>query len=241
MDDIAAVAILAPTDDQYKNGGRVNTEIAVTDQRICEGAVVTLTKGEGSTIENPKGMITVDFGTTGCKDSNDLIRTGKIMFTYSGKRWTPGSTIVTTVDNYAINGIKLEGTRTVTNAQNSSITAPRFNIKLVGGKATYTDNTVAERQSDINLEWIISLNHSNDLLVVDASSTASGKTKGGRTYSVAVLKDLKYKRFCGLATEGIKKYTISGSPEIQVDYGNGVCDKMVLVTVNGVSKTVRFN
>jgi hypothetical protein len=241
MDDIAGVAIASPSENQYNNGGRENAGIMVSDSRICNEAVVTLAKGEGSTLDHPKGTITVDFGTTGCTDLRGNTRTGKLLFTYDGKRFQAGSKIITTAVNYAISGNKIEGTRTITNAQTSSSAAPRFNIVLLGGKVTDPDNKVSERESNITLEWIRASNPTDDQLVVDVSSVASGKTKGGRTYNVSVLKPLKYKRFCGIAVEGTKKYSISGSPDIQVDYGNGDCDKSVLITVNGVSKTVRWD
>jgi hypothetical protein len=240
MDDLAGVAIAAPTSDQYNNGGRTATTITIDDGRICNSAVVTLTKSDGSTIDNPKGIISVDFGSTGCKDSKGYTRTGKIMFAYSGKRFQPNSTVVTTVDNYAINGIKIGGTRTVTNTASSSVTIPTFNIVLQNGMATFTDNTIAQRESNITVRWVIS-NPADTQLIVDASSTASGTTRGGRTYSVSLLKDLVYKRFCPIAVEGIKKYKIGNSPDIQVDYGSGTCDNSVVVTVGNISKTVQVS
>jgi hypothetical protein len=74
-------------------------------------------------------------------------------------------------------------------------------------------------------------------LVILEKSIANGLTRGGRTYSVTLVGDLKYKRFCGIAVDGIKKYLIDNDKEIVVDYGDGACDKSVVVTVNGVTKT----
>src|SRR6187402_3765183 len=114
MDDMAGVAVQAPTETQF-SGGRVSTTITITDDRFkCNGVVVTIVPGPNSTAAAPNGVLTVDFGATGCSDLNGNIRTGKLIFTYSKKRFQPGSTVVTTTENYFINGVKLEGTRTLT-------------------------------------------------------------------------------------------------------------------------------
>jgi hypothetical protein len=153
-----------------------------------------------------------------------------------------GSTVVTTVDNYTINGIKLEGTRTLTNVSGSTSDAPKFNVVLTNGKATLlADGTTAERASNITWSWIREANPTNDYLLIDQSSVASGKTRAGREYSVSLTKALKYKRFCGIAVEGIKTYVIDKTKEITIDYGNGECDKSVVITVNGVTRNLNVN
>ncbi|MBL0743780.1 hypothetical protein [Chryseolinea lacunae] len=245
MDDLAGVAVSAPTDDQYSKNGRVETTYSVTvqdDRFDCDGVVVSVTPDANSTLEAPKGVLIVNFGTTGCADGRGNTRTGKVIFTYNGRRFQPGSTVVTTVENYTINGVKLEGVRTLTNVSGSTAEAPKFNAKLVGGKATFiADGTVAERESNITWQWIREANPLNDYLLIDQASTASGTTRGGRTYSVSLSKALKYKRFCGIAVEGIKKYLIDGSKEITIDYGDGTCDKSVVITVNGVTRNINVN
>jgi hypothetical protein len=239
MDDMAGVAINAPTETQY-SGGRAATTITIEDQRFnCAGIVVTVTPGANSTLDTPQGVLTIDFGTTGCADLRGNIRTGKVILTYNGRRFVPGSTVVTTVDNYTINGIKLEGTRTLTNVSGSTSDAPKFNVVLENGKATLlADGTFAERESNITWSWIREANPTNDYLLIDQSSVANGTTRGGREYSVSLTKGLKYKRSCGIAVEGIKKYVVDGTKEITIDYGSGECDKSVVITVNGVTRSL---
>ena len=84
-------------------------------------------------------------------------------------------------------------------------------------------------------------NPTNDYLLIDQLSTASGTTRGGRSYSVSLLEGLKYKRFCGIAVDGIKKYVLDEEKEIVIDYGNGECDKAVTITVNGVTHNINVN
>ena len=118
MDDMAGIAIESPTETEYSSG-RTAGSIAIQDHRFtCEGIVISLQPDAASTAEMPKGVLTVDFGTIGCTDQNGNVRKGKLIFTYSGKRFMPASTVVTTTEDYFINGISLEGTRTLTNVQN---------------------------------------------------------------------------------------------------------------------------
>ena len=242
MDDMAGVAINSPNETQL-SGGRVSTTITIEDQRFkCAGIVITVESGPNSTIDVPQGVLTINFGTTGCTDSKGNIRTGKLIFTYNGRRFKPNSTVVTTTDNYTINGILMEGTRTLTNISGSTQEAPKFNAILENGKATFlADETVAERESNITWQWVRAANAVEDYLVIDQSSTANGTTRGGRAYTVSLSKALKYKRFCGIAVEGIKTYIIDGTKEITIDYGDGACDKSVVISVNGVTRNLNVN
>jgi len=238
LDDMAGIAIEAPSDTEYSNG-RTSGSITIQDHRFdCDGIVLTIVSDPNSTEAEPKGVLTIDFGTSGCTDMRGNVRVGKLIFTYNGKRFMPGSTVVTTTDEYYINGIKLEGTRTLTNVQNSNSEAPRFNVELANGKATFADEMIATRESNITWQWNRAANPLDDNLQIERSSTASGTTRGGRDYSVVLLEDLIYKRHCGIAVSGIKKYTIDAEKEITLDYGEGDCDRTFVVTVNGVSREI---
>ena len=236
LDDIGGVVIASPENDDF-SGGRSATTITITDDR-CKCAVVTI-EGNG-TIEHPEGLITVDFAE-GCTDNRLNVRKGKLKFAYSGWRFMPESQVVLTTDNYYINGVKLEGTRTSTNVQGSTSDAPKFNVVLTNGKATFPDGSVAMRQSNITWEWFRADNPVDDYLIIDQKSEASGITRGGRPYSVSLIEELKCKRFCGIAVDGLKRYILDEDKEIVIDYGDGTCDKAVAITVNDVTHNITIN
>jgi hypothetical protein len=237
LDDMTAVTVAAPSEQEY-SGGRVSSTITINDNRFqCSGVAVTLVRSGDSTPENPKGVITIDFGT-GCEDLRGNVRTGKVILAYSGRRFIPGSTVVTTLENYTINGIALEGVRTLTNVQLNANSAPRFNAVLEDGKATFPDGSLATRNSDITWQWVRATNPADDQLVIDKSSTANGTTRRGRDYTVSLIEDLVYKRFCGMAVQGVKKYEINGTKTITIDYGDGSCDRVITVTVNDLTRNI---
>ncbi|HEY9048369.1 MAG TPA: hypothetical protein VIN08_20820 [Ohtaekwangia sp.] len=236
MDDMGSVAIATPSEAQLSTG-RVEGSVTITiDDSRFSCATVTLERDAASTADVPKGTITVDFGT-GCTDSRGNIRSGKLIFAYYKRRFQPGSTVVETTDNYYVNGIKLEGTRTSTNVTGSTEDAPKFNVVLTDGKATFPDGDVATRSSNITWSWEKGATRLQDQLIIDKSSVANGTTRGGRTYAVSLQEDLVYTRTCFMAVDGIKKYVIDGTKEIIIDYGVGDC-KNVTVTVNGITRQV---
>ena len=240
LDDMAAVAIQSPSETEF-NGGREKATIEVNDNRFrCDGdpILVTFERLAGSTTAVPKGRLTVDFGTTGCTDLRQNTRKGKMIFTYNGRRFMPGSTVVTTLENYSINGIELEGVRTSTNVQTSTSDAPEFTVVLEDGVARFEDGREATRESTITWSWIRAANPIDDQLVVAAGSSAEGVSRNGRSYEVSLLEELVFKRFCGLAVSGIKRYVIDEEKEITIDYGDGTCDREVTITVNGVTRDV---
>lgn len=239
MDDMGNLAVEAPSDSEFSGGRTKATTITISDDRFdCNDVTVTLESAEGSSFEIPSGTITIDFGTTGCADSKGNVRTGKIIIAYAGRRFQVGSVLIVTTENYYINGIKLEGTRTLTNVTGTTASNPKFNAILEDGKATFPDGKFATRESDIT--WALSREPFTTLTVL-ANSSASGTTRFGRTYEVTVLEDLKYERFCGIAVSGIKKYIINGSKEITIDYGDGTCDNKVVVTIDGTSRNLVVN
>lgn len=245
MDDMAGVTVSSSSDTQLGEG-RVAASTTITikdDDRLnCSGTTITIVPGAGSTMQNPNGVITVDFGTTGCADNRGNIRMGQLKFTYTGYKFQVGSVIKVEAINYTVNGIMLEGTRTLTNVTGSTDTSPKFNVVLTGGKATFPDGQVATRESNITWQWdrVATVALADDVLTINPAS-ASGTTRGGRGYTVTVVEALKYKRFCGMAVDGIKKYVLDNSKEVTIDYGDGSCDKSLTVTVNGVTRNISVN
>ena len=231
--------------------GRTNGEVIVTglekvDERF-KCAIVTVVKDLTGTPNAPvyKGTITIDF-KTGCTDAKGNIRKGKIIVTYSGKRFALNSTIVTTFSDYSVNGIKIEGTNALTNLT-ALVEKPltrKFTNELTGGKVTFTDGKTATRDHTMTREVTLAYDGSlrvpkNDSWKVLEGSLATGTNRDGLTYAMLVTKSLVYKRSCAeskvfIAVEGTKKFT-SGEKVMTIDFGTGACDNTVTVTltVNG--------
>ncbi len=242
-EDMATLSV--SVEDAALSGGRTSSSarpgIKPNDLRFSECVTMTLVLADDNSSQNPHGFITIDFGV-GCTDSKGNIRKGKILVEFIGKRFLSGSKIITTFEEYFINGVQIEGTRTVTNITGSTEAAPKFSIILEGGLATWPDGSTATRIVDRTREWIRGANPLQDEWVVDG--TAAGTNRNGRVYQVDITTPLVYKRECAInnrvfmAVEGTKVLTVDTNKVITIDYGSGECDKIVTVTINGRSKTV---
>lgn len=237
-EDISSVAV---SSDNATAGGRDSEggrQIVVNDSRF-ECASVTLLPATNSTLLNPRGMITIDFGS-GCQDKANMIRKGKIRVTYSGRRFMPGSSTETTFIGYEVNGTKIEGMRTITNQSGSLEARPIFETNMQGGKITWSDGSATTREEIIRREWIRGNNPANDVWFVTGSAT--GTNRAGIEYVSTITKALVYKKLCAVSkvfkpVEGTKEIVVRDK-KVTVDYGDGACDKTVTITVNGQSKKV---
>jgi len=244
-DDISSVAVWsddATSGARQTQGGR---KITISDLRFyC--ATVTIEPASGSDSSNPTGVITVDFGT-GCTDAKGNERKGKMIITYTGRRYSVGSTRVISFDGYYINGVKIEGVRNVTNIAGSTDENPKFKIEVIGGKATWPDGTFATREVRKVREWQRAANPLNDQWTIaqasDSDFAAAGTNRAGETYQMNITTPLIYKRECAvsakvfMAVEG-EKELITESKKVTINYGTGECDRTVTITVNGKSEEV---
>jgi hypothetical protein len=190
--------------------------------------------GEGST--STSGTLYIDFGD-GCTDSKGNVRKGKIVLAYSGTPGQPQFEINETFDNYYINGIKLEDeSRTITRGE-----APEGSIKhtvvLIGGKATWPDASTATRNSSFTRTVTVGTG------IISLTGNASGTGRRGKEYTMTIEEALIYKTACiedgiYMAVDGKKVFTIDGTKQITIEYGDGTCDKTVTVTINGLTKDV---
>jgi hypothetical protein len=247
IDDMSNLSVAGA--DEAETGsapaGRVQgpRQFLVDDNRL-ECATITVELDEASTQENPQGTITIDFGTEGtCKDNRNNVRKGKVIIAFDGRRFQPGSTVVTTLENYSINDIEIEGTRTLTNIGTSTSDAPTFQIALTDGVINWLDGTTTEREHYFVRKWVRAENPINDELQIsfDANSgksyTAKGTNRFGRTYEMTITKTLVYKRCSPIAVEGTKEF-VTNDKVITIDYGDKTCDRKITLTIDGDSRVV---
>ena len=234
------------------NGGRVSAGpvtlagLAGRDDRL-QCATITLTST--GTKDAPAGTIIIDFGTTStCKDSHGVGRNGKIIVTFSGKRWMPGSFFNVRLVNFYRNSNHIEGNLTLTTQISPDSLHLQFESVLDSGKVTFGDGKFITRIHDLTRVWIRSATPLNDQWITLANSanapngTAAGIEKDGKTYAMQITKQLVEKVACRaqkvfVPVSGTKLITV-GSEQYSVDYGNGICDNTITITLNGKQKQI---
>lgn len=187
-------------------------------------------------------IITIDFGE-GCEDDNGIVRSGKIIINYDGKRFLPGSSWVTTFEDFYVNDRQIEGIKTVTNISEDLFAEPSFHIVLEEGKVTWPDETFATREADKVRVWKRADNPLLDEVHILAESITAGINREEVKYSCLVKEDLVFKRACRgnkkgrIPVAGIKEVTL-GDRVFTVDFGDGECDTIVTITSGDESETV---
>jgi hypothetical protein len=180
----------------------------------------------------------------GCTDPALNVRKGSITVTWTGGRWfMSGSSHTITFNNYSINGVKITGTRTVTNVStpNSPLT---WNISGTL-TSTWPDLTTATRTVNRTRQWVRSATIADDKVIISqtagTASAASGTNRYGKAYTVKITTPLEYGTLCLLTkkvylpSKGVKEVTVD-SKVYTVDFGTGTCDNTFTVTFNGKSK-----
>lgn len=236
VDDMSALVVAS--DDATLNGKLADNgrKITIEDPRFnCDGIVIEIVPDTTSTFSHPKGTITINFGD-GCTDVRGNVRKGIIVITYDGRRFFPEAVLTITFDGYSINDVALEGVRTITNLTESTQENPKFNIQLTGGKATWPDGTTTTREVNLTREWIRANNPLEDEWHV--TGLAAGTNRNGKEYTMQITDALVNKRLCAVTDRVFipvqgAKLLIVGDREMLIDYGDGTCDRIVTVTVNG--------
>jgi hypothetical protein len=217
-------------------GGRVH---GVDDDRLV---CATLSLSDGATLTD--GTITIDFGT-GCT-RGEITRKGKIIITYSGDRRTEGSSHTITFDGFYVNGVKIEGTRTV-EVFDATETYIIHEITLTGGKITWPDGTSASRDAHHFRKWDRKGTPArlDDEIRILADGTATGSNRDGVEYSMQITEDIVFKaeclalkRFLPASGEKVLLIGANAGREITVNYGTGDCDNLITVTINGQTTVV---
>jgi len=182
--------------------------------------------------------VTVDFGS-GCSGLYDNTRSGRILIEVTGPRLEAGSKKTITFDNYYFNGIKVEGIKVIENTGYNENQNLVFSVKLTDGKLTLPGGRFIERSSDHQREWIagqLTNNIWDDECLV--TGTATGTTLEGVAYSNTITTALHWKRACFFIVSGVVKIEREGKPDVEINYGNGDCDALAVVTRNGESKEI---
>ena len=197
------------------------------------------------TLSTPKS-VTVDFGSTPClSDWDSKYRTGIIKITWTGPMKEPGTVKTITTDNYFVGSVaeqldKLELTKTITNMGLNSngnlvfaISVPNATLTLFeGGTVTWT--AAHER------EWTVGFSTpdpNDDVFMITGGS--SGTDRNGLPFTVEITEPLM-KDACPWIVSGLKSIKHGDLPDRIIDYGNGDCDDIAIVKVNGEERTIHL-
>lgn len=229
----------------------------VTDNSLCEEEFFRMTpmitsicatyKGDGvkrvmsahypmvtvsDTVANPgwPRTMTIDYGTGVVDTLDGRNRSGVVTTSFSGYWHNLGTTATITYANYFVNSISYSGSVTITHATTSGYEQTVENGVCKQGSATifYSGTTLFNQVYGVG-----------DSLAVDGvfniTGSGSGTDRDKTTYTVNITKTLLKRNNCSYISQGIEVISPSGLATRTVDYGAGVCDNQVSVSINGNS------
>lgn len=183
--------------------------------------------------------VTIDFGT-GCLGRDGKYRKGKIVSIYTNPMILPGAKVSTTFVDYYVDSFKIEGTHITENTSTSNMQG--WKIVVIDGKITNTNSTNWRKWNSTKNILQVEGNGTPHLPMDDVykiTGSARGSNSAGHTWASLVLEPLIKKFTCPWIVKGTVKLVRDGR-EALLDYGNGVCDNIAIIYINGVPHIIRL-
>jgi hypothetical protein len=192
------------------------------------------------TNDSLNGILTIDFGTA-CVGRDGRTRSGIIQINYSGGRYFDvGSTRTVSFINYYIDGLHVEGSRNIINNGFNSAGNMNWTITATNMMVTRPDGSWHSRSGQRNREMIAGYGDSlwvNDVYLINGTGSGTNNQGNGST---SILTNLVRDNSCHWIIRGTIELTPTSRPSRLIDFGNGTCDNLGTVTMNGNTRTIRL-
>ncbi|MDX5337391.1 MAG: hypothetical protein LPK25_00075 [Cyclobacteriaceae bacterium] len=228
MEDVDEVTLTG-----FQRNGFTDRTLVTMEEDLCNKVNISWLPGE-------KKMI-IDFGD-GCTSPRGVERKGKIIVTYTGRYWAPGTVITTRFENYYVNGRKIEGIRVVTNEGfNENDKFFSFKIRVEGGKITWPDGSFRTFESRHTKK--VFLPNGDRGLSYAITGESRGINRNGVPYETKITSPLIFFERCiregiRVPSKGVLTLAIEVRGIIEINFGTEGCDREVTITKNGDSKTI---
>jgi len=181
----------------------------------------------------------IDFGDENCLCNDGRYRRGKIIVTFTGRYRHPGTVITTGFDDYFVNDNQVDGTKVVTNMGLNDSGHPYFTVNVNGVIHLALNGGTLSWNAQKEREWIEGyMTHRlrDDVYLI--TGEADGIRPNGKTWEREIINPLRKELNC--------RYIVSGTVEIRpenmstrlLDYGDGECDNIATILIDGVIYTI---
>lgn len=163
-----------------------------------------------------------------CTGLDGKTRRGIVRTVFSAHWSQPGAVITHYLKNYFVDGIQYEGVVTITRSSAS------YTQVVSGGKCTKGSEWTILWNSTrtITPVWGDTLTTNDDVILIGGN--ASGTDRKGRNFSVEIDPNNPLKRsICPYITQGIQTVKLEGKKDRAINYGDGTCDNIAVLTIDG--------
>jgi len=238
----------------------VNNEVGVSGSGVFFGRPDSLTPVARCftvTVTHPNNtpfpaVVTIDFGTTGCPGPDGHIRRGKIITEYTNRLIIPGAIATTHFEGFYIDSIHVTGTHRVSNISGTPVPpaqiARKFKVEVINGKLTKPSGNYVEWNSTKTIEQVDGLGTPDicrdDVFRIEGSGRGT-VVRGNLMvrWESTTIEPLIRRFTCRWIVRGkIRTARVnlpSNSRWIAVlDFGDGRCDNLATLTINGHTRQI---
>ncbi len=233
IDDVSE-GINGLIDDAYSYAETSEASKSAIDKDNYLPECVTITKV--ITVNTKK--VTIDFGE-GCTTRNENTVSGKIIMEYTFAFTEQSVTINYSFEDFYFNGKKIEGTvnkiRIKVNDKGNPQATINKNIKII-----WDDDTFVTVKGERIREWIEGFGNkiwSDNVFLITGNWRVT--RKDGTMREVTVLEPLRREMACRFLVSGMLEIK-KDNRSLTLDYGDGTCDDLATVNVNGKEKEIHI-
>jgi len=187
-------------------------------------------------------VMTIDFGDENCLCRDGKYRRGQIIVTFTGRYREPGTVRTHTLSNYYVNNNYVQGNSVITNMGFNDDEHIYFTIVAEGSVTFAEGEGTISWESDRVRTWVEGYATigiwADDVYLIEG--TASITHLNGNTTTREIIIPLRRELSCHHFVSGSVEITPTNRPVSTLDYGDGNCDNIATVTINGNTFTIRL-
>ena len=181
--------------------------------------------------------ITLDYGDSTLL-RNGTVLSGKITIELSGQPGTGEFSRMITYENFGVDSVLMNGTGEMTYNRTDSLFRTFTSDLVITLPGGMTINRTSERQ----WEWIegldTELEQTDDMIQITGFTVA--ETSEGDVYRKEIVEPLMRSRDCRFIVQGVVEITLNGELISSLDYGDGECNDMAILTRDGETYEVEL-
>jgi hypothetical protein len=186
--------------------------------------------------------LVIDFGEENCLCRDGRYRRGKIINTFTGRYREPGTILTHGFDEYFVNDNKVEGSRILTNMGYNDFGNLWFTIEIEGLITLAENGAIISWNASKEREWVEgsdTWNRCDDGYHING--TADGVRVSGKSWTKEIIIPLRRELVCRFFVSGSVEIIPEERPARLLDYGDGQCDNIATVTINGRTYTIHLH
>ena len=211
-----------------------------SDQVIIRDICPQITVTPANLTEWPKTVV-LDYGNEGCFD-NEVVKKGRILMDVSDRFFVEGSTWIIEFESYSLENLSVTGTKTVTFNGRNDFDFFNWDINVNDAMITTPGQTIITWESQHNRQLIDGenspFNSEYDEYLI--AGTSSGVNSSGWRYAITITEPLNLQVGCPWVRSGRLHLETARRSDAYVDFGGGDCNSTIIITIEGMSRSVNL-